>query len=314
MTADHATILVIEDEWSSRRFLTEALSDIAKVRCVASASEAYTVLAEASEEVAMVITDMIMRGQSGLDFLSYLRNDLGRRDLPVLIHTAHGGDDMERLAFESGATEFLTKPVALPRLRYRVSALFELAQAMSMQAGLDGRGHRVADTEVFRQLLRDEVGRAVVGGYSLLLCRAHCEGFLQGGGNAHGTRESVLAELAQRHYEHLPNTYTHVFQDRSLGFGLVTMSQNVDTALRLSRMYRAWLSERALLESTSEQADHIGLGMLVYDFSVLDPREREEVDIGAMTSEMLTKVDKASRAAGEAASVLVTVVQDVVTV
>lgn len=314
MTARRATILVIEDEWSSRRFLTEALSDIAKVRCVASASEAYTVLSDGSEDVAMVITDMIMRGQSGLDFLSYLRNDLGRRDLPVLIHTAHGGDDMERLAFESGATEFMTKPIALPRLRHRVAALFELAQAMSMQAGLDGRAHQVADPEVFRQLLRDEIGRATVGGYALLLCRAHCDGFLPSGSNAHGSRESVMSEMAQRHYEHFPNSYTHVFQDRSLSFGLVTMSQNVDTALRLSRMYRAWLSERALLESSSEATDHIGLGMLVYDFSVLDPREREEVDIQAMTHEMLDKVDQASRAAGEAANVLVTVVQDVVTV
>jgi CheY-like chemotaxis protein len=314
MTADNAIILVIEDEWSSRRFLTEALSDIAKVRCVASASEAYTVLSESSDDVAVVITDIIMRGQSGLDFLSYLRNDLGRRDLPVIVHSAHGGPEMERMAFENGATEFLTKPVLLPELRQRVSALFELTQALTRQASLESRRYQVIDSELFRQVLREEVGRAIVGGYALLLCRAHCDGFLRAGVRTKKPREVVLEELAQQHHEHFPNSYTHVFQDLSLSFGLVTMSQNVDTALRLSRLYRAWLSERALFESVSEQADHLGLGMLVYDFSVLDAQEREAIDINTMTGEMLAKVEKASRDAGEAASVLVTVVQDVVTV
>lgn len=314
MTADSELILVIEDEWSSRRFLTEALGDIARVRCVASASEAYNVLSELGEDISMVITDMIMRGQSGLDFLSYLRNDINRKDLPVIVYTAHGGEDMERLALESGATEFLTKPVSLPKLRLRVAALLSLTRALSRRGDAPVSQHYVMDLDVFRQVFKTEVRRAVNGGYCLLICRAHCDQFLAAKSTTSLARESALVDMAQRHYELFPSDFSHVWQEPSLSHGVLTMGLNVDAVLRQSRLYRAWLSERALLVSHSESDDHIGLGMLVCDFSAMDTNEREQLDVAALVSDVLAKVDASSRAAVESSSVLVTVVQDVMTI
>ncbi len=314
MGANNSTILVIEDEWTSRRFLTEALSDIAKVRCVASASEAYNALSETADDIVMVVTDIIMRGQSGLDLLSYLRNDLNRKDIPVLIYTAHGGTDMERLAFEAGATEFLPKPIPLPKLRLRVAAIFALTQAMAKSVSSPILARRVLDLDALTKVLRDEVERAIVGGYALLVCRAHVERFLTQGGVSPQPREAVLQAMADGHFEQFGQPYSWVWQDASLGFGVITMSDSVDSALRESRLYRAWLSERVLLEGAAEADNHVGLGMLVYDFAAVDSSERVGLDVNQMAAEIITRVDRASRTASESSSVMVTVVQDVVTV
>lgn len=71
--------------------------------------DAATFLDDASNSVLdCVLLDIRMPGMSGLDALDCLRE---RRDLPVIVLSAHGNLDACRRAFKRGAFDFLRKPV-----------------------------------------------------------------------------------------------------------------------------------------------------------------------------------------------------------
>ena len=63
-----------------------------------------------------------MPGMDGLQLLTEIKKR--RPDLPVMMVTAYGGDDeRRRRAAETGASEFLTKPVDFDQLKAQLQQL-----------------------------------------------------------------------------------------------------------------------------------------------------------------------------------------------
>lgn len=59
----------------------------------------------------LVIVDYMMPTMNGLEFIWRLRQSAGKADTPTLMVTADHEKDLRYKALESGATDFLTKPV-----------------------------------------------------------------------------------------------------------------------------------------------------------------------------------------------------------
>ena len=59
----------------------------------------------------LVIVDHMMPAPDGIEFIRHLRAAPGKRDLPILMVTADHEKEVRYRALESGATDFLTKPV-----------------------------------------------------------------------------------------------------------------------------------------------------------------------------------------------------------
>ena len=101
-------ILLVDDDPSLQRLLSLRLeSEGYTVACADSGHAALTELARFPADV--VITDLRMEGMDGLQLLSEL---VARRPtLPVIVLTAHGTIPDAVSATQSGALDFLTKPV-----------------------------------------------------------------------------------------------------------------------------------------------------------------------------------------------------------
>jgi DNA-binding NtrC family response regulator len=107
-------ILLVDDEQVMRSFLEKALARGGhEVTSAASAEEARD--AFAPRRFDMVLTDLKMPGDSGLDLLT----DLRQRDpsTPVVIMTAFGSIQTAVEAVKQGAADFLTKPLELSHLQ-----------------------------------------------------------------------------------------------------------------------------------------------------------------------------------------------------
>jgi len=81
-----------------------------------------------TEQVDLIIADIMVQGQAsqmqdGLDFIRRIKSDRRTRLIPVLILTSVQGIDHEVAGLESGADEFLIKPLQPALVRTRVRTM-----------------------------------------------------------------------------------------------------------------------------------------------------------------------------------------------
>lgn len=118
-TARH--VLVVDDSRMQRRILSAQLSRSGyQVSEAESAEEAIAICAQCEPDI--VISDWMMSGMSGPEFCRIFR-DLPRRSYGyfILLTTKAEKTDVTR-GLESGADDFLSKPVNGEELRARLSA------------------------------------------------------------------------------------------------------------------------------------------------------------------------------------------------
>jgi CheY-like chemotaxis protein len=100
-----STVLVVDDDPGVRFALSELLTDRGhRVVCAASGAEALTRL----EGVDVVVTDLVMPGMDGLELMAHIA--ARAPSVPVLLVTAHGSENMVRIASSHGACGCVSKP------------------------------------------------------------------------------------------------------------------------------------------------------------------------------------------------------------
>ena len=103
------TLLIVDDEKSTREGLRGALEEEFEVYTAAGAAEAMTILK--SESIQLLLTDLRLGGESGMDLLE---KALALPEPPVAIMmTAYGSVDTAVEAMRRGAWHFVTKPLNL---------------------------------------------------------------------------------------------------------------------------------------------------------------------------------------------------------
>jgi diguanylate cyclase (GGDEF)-like protein len=102
-------VLVAEDEETLRTVIVEVLEESGyPVTAVASAEEALEAFRR--DPFAIVVTDIVMRGMSGLQLLEEVKAI--DSDTVVLIMTSHASLDSATRALRAGAYDFMIKPFA----------------------------------------------------------------------------------------------------------------------------------------------------------------------------------------------------------
>jgi two-component system, OmpR family, response regulator len=133
------SILVIEDEPGIVDFLERGLS--AQGFEVISALDGDSGLKRAlTEDIDLVVLDMLLPGRSGLEVLERLREV--KPAVPVIVLTALGEVDDRVSGLDAGATDYLTKPFSLAELAARIRAQLRVASQVP-RTTLDGGGIEV---------------------------------------------------------------------------------------------------------------------------------------------------------------------------
>ena len=127
-TAPH--VLVVDDDARLRDLLAQFLGRNGyRVTLAADAAEARARLASLSFD--LLIVDVMMPGESGMEFLAGLR----RTDqVPVLMLTARGESEDRIKGLEAGADDYLPKPFEPRELLLRLGAILRRATAPAAPA------------------------------------------------------------------------------------------------------------------------------------------------------------------------------------
>ena len=111
-------LLLIEDNESLIRHLKRYLELLGfAVTATSNLSQAQAAIETSS--IALVVTDVRLPGESGLDFLVRLRVD--RPDVPVIVMSADASRANRQRALSLGAAAFVPKPFALAQFKQAVS-------------------------------------------------------------------------------------------------------------------------------------------------------------------------------------------------
>jgi len=115
-------ILVVDDDISVCLYLKNILEKLHhEVIMSHDAKSAWKIIQ--SEEINILLTDWIMPGLSGIDLCQLVRNELEKSHyVYIILLTGKSSDNDRIMGFDSGADDFISKPVILRELTVRIKA------------------------------------------------------------------------------------------------------------------------------------------------------------------------------------------------
>jgi two-component system, OmpR family, KDP operon response regulator KdpE len=168
----------------------------------------------------LVLLDLILPGISGIDVCMWIR---AQSDLPIIVLSARGDEDLKVRALDAGADDYVTKPFSQEEMLARVRAV--------MRRSNGGASEKKGEIHIRDLTINLAAYRAFVSGADMHLTR---------------TEFALLAELAQNQeavmtHEHLlarvwgpeyrdSNHYLHIYLGRirkKLGIGMETLLETV---------------------------------------------------------------------------------------
>lgn len=168
-TTPSEEILIIEDHPDMIEILTKELSrHHFRVRVAADGKRG---LSEAQRQPPnLIILDLILPGLSGWEVCRILKKDLRTQAIPLLVLTALGEETDRIKGLESGADDYLPKPVSLRELIARMKALLRRRRiaAEPKTAGPYRIGPLVIDTERHEIRMAGRLLRLTRTGFGLL--------------------------------------------------------------------------------------------------------------------------------------------------
>ena len=176
-------VWIVDDDKSIRWVLEKALGrENISFQSFTTAAEARQALADTVTPPKVLISDIQMPGESGLDLLQQARAQYPQ--LPVIIMTAYSDLDSAVSAFQGGAFEYLPKPFDIDQIVNLINRAIRQSPATPATIPDVGPpeilGHAPAMQEVFRSIGRLSYSHATVlingesgTGKELVACALH---------------------------------------------------------------------------------------------------------------------------------------------
>ncbi len=123
-------VLVVEDDKSSSRLMQIVLGE-AGFEVKFSPNGAHALKLLDSEHIDLIVLDLMMPEMDGYEFMNTIRSN--GVDTPIIVVTAKLLSEDKYQAFIDGADDFLTKPVDLQELIYRIKALLKRSNSANEQ-------------------------------------------------------------------------------------------------------------------------------------------------------------------------------------
>lgn len=123
---DKSIILLIEDNRDLREFISGELSEAFHIETAENADQGIDKARELIPDI--IVSDVVMPGKSGFEACRMFKKDSHTSHIPVVLLTALRSEEHKLQAYQSGADDFITKPVSPEILRLKIRNLLATQQ------------------------------------------------------------------------------------------------------------------------------------------------------------------------------------------
>ena len=117
-------IFCVEDDISIRDLMIYALETSGhKAQGFNDGEELFGALASKSNKPELIMLDIMLPGEDGLEILKKLKANPKTKDIPVIMATAKGTEFDKVIGLDTGADDYLTKPFGMMEMIARVNAV-----------------------------------------------------------------------------------------------------------------------------------------------------------------------------------------------
>lgn len=125
-----AKILIVDDEYANIFLLENLLSNEYDICTAESGMDAYEKVDSFCPD--LILLDIMMPEISGIDVCRKLHADPKYSNIPIIMVTAKSGDEDVREGLESGAVDYVTKPISEIELMARIRVALRLKKQREM--------------------------------------------------------------------------------------------------------------------------------------------------------------------------------------
>ncbi len=126
-------VLIVDDDPSLRLIICSFAIENGYFPLDASCAEDAKLLLQQNKP-DLAIVDGYMPGMDGFSFCEFIKTNPEAKDIPVIIITGLDDDKSVRLAYDSGAQEFIAKPIHWAVLRHIMALFCRAAKAKRVDA------------------------------------------------------------------------------------------------------------------------------------------------------------------------------------
>ncbi len=128
-------VLVADDDATHRKVLQKVLEESGfRVVIAVNGKDAIDQVAKFDPDVALL--DVEMPEMDGFAVCDFIRSRQSDREIPVFMITSRDDEESVQRAYDLGATDFLTKPIALPVLPHRIRYILRTYTSLNDLRGL----------------------------------------------------------------------------------------------------------------------------------------------------------------------------------
>lgn len=161
------SILLIEDDHAISEMLRGFL--ISKNYKVTSAHDGKTGLdALQNEKHDLILLDWMLPDTSGPEIIKVIRKDPVQKDIPILMLTARAEEVDKIKGLDTGADDYMTKPVSLKEMDSRIKALLRRTQGLNVDKKIK-RGDLSIDPENNELYIKESAVKIAQTEFRLLL-------------------------------------------------------------------------------------------------------------------------------------------------
>ena len=125
VTAQRATILVVDDTADNLKLMSGLLKDYYKVKIANNGKKALAIAA-LDTRPDLILLDIMMPEMDGYEVCRQLKRDPMTRDIPVIFLTAKAEVEDEEMGLRLGAVDYVIKPISPPIVLARVETHLKL--------------------------------------------------------------------------------------------------------------------------------------------------------------------------------------------
>ncbi|GGF86233.1 GGDEF domain-containing response regulator [Alteromonas lipolytica] len=160
---EQCLVLIVDDDRISAALVATILSNVCRCLTVSSAGEAIMFCQKRVPD--LLVVDLNMPGMGGLELCRELKKQRDTENIPIIFITADHEESAQLSCWQSGANDFVTKPLVADTLQHRVKnhllSKLRLDALMSLSfqdtlTGLFNRNYLKHEyPRLSRQLMRD---------------------------------------------------------------------------------------------------------------------------------------------------------------